>query len=328
MIAEYITEQEKSFLYAGKILPILYREYLDYLRTVKGLARGTIHNRKKPILLFLMKYPHFAHPSGIAKLKPEHVHRHVMEQAKTLPRAGKHNLTTAFRDFLRFLHLKNYIRRDLSGLVPTLIAYRLSTLHRGLEWPVVRKLLRVPNRRTHTGRRNFAILLMLARYGIRQGQLIELRMSDIDWKKQTIHFKAVKGGKDILVPLFPDVAKALVAYFKGGRMKASEKFDHVFLTLGNGGSAIDGQRPLGRAIWYMVHRCLAQIGIDRACKFPRGPHSIRHAFATKLLSEKKSIKVISDLLGHRSIKTTYIYTKSDIKRLRELCVRWPERRSS
>lgn len=326
MVDEYITEQEKYFLYSGKPLPRIYREYLEYLRSVKGLARGTIHNRKKPVLVFLMKCARFSTPSGIAKLKPKHIQRYVMAGAKTLSREGKRTLTVALRDFFRFLHLKGYINRDLSCIVPTLITYRLTTLHRGISWSLVRKLLKIPDRRTHTGRRDFAILLMLSRYGIRQGQLIELRMGDIDWKGQTIHFKAVKGGKDITVPLFPDMAKALIAYFKGGRMAAPKKYDQVFLTVGRGGSAVDGQRPLGRAIWYVVHRLLGQLGIDRNCPFPRGPHSIRHAFATKLLEEKKSIKVISDLLGHRSIKTTYIYTKSDIRRLRELAVAWPERR--
>lgn len=273
-----------------------------------------------------MKYPKFSTPSGIAGLKPKCVQRYVMDGAKSLSREGKRVLTVSLRDFFRFLHLKGYLNQDLSKCVPTLITYRLTTLHRGISWPLVRKLLQIPDRRTHTDRRDFAILLMLARYGIRQGQLIELRMSDIDWKKQTVHFKAVKGGKDITVPLFPDVAKALIAYFKGGRKDAPKKYDPVFLTVGRGGSALDGQRPLGRALWYMVHRQLARMGIDSACPLPRGPHSIRHAFATKLLEEKKSIKVISDLLGHRSIKTTYIYTKSDIKRLREIAAPWPQRK--
>ena len=163
MGGEHITEQEKWFFYRGLPLPALYREYLQYLRQVRGITTGTIHNRKKPLLLFLMNMPKFSTPVGIKRLKPHDIHDYVIETAQPLRREGKRCLTVALRDFFRFLHLNGYTATDLSKSVPTIIAYRLTSLHRGLSWKVVKQLLQVPDRRTHRGRRDFAIILMLAR---------------------------------------------------------------------------------------------------------------------------------------------------------------------
>ncbi len=321
MIKEYITEQEKEYFYSGQPLPKLYREYLLYLKSDKGLSPGTIHNHKKPVLLFLKNI--FKKRTSAHWLRPHHIHDYVTITAKPLSREGKKKLVTGLREFLRFLFLKDYTKKDLSKSVPTLVTYRMSRLHRGVPWKVVESLLKKPDRRTHRGRRDYAVILVLARYGVRSGQVVDLRLHDIDWGKKTIYFKAMKGGKDVLAPLFPDVAQALVAYFKGGRMKAPQKYNQVFLTTGTYGSYNDGQRPIGRALWYMVSRQLARIGYDRGQETPRGPHSIRHAFATKLLEEKEPMKTIADLIGHESLRTTYIYAKSDMKMLRTIIAKWP-----
>src|ERR1700727_3034909 len=132
MSGECCTEQEKWFFYRGKPLPVLYREYLQHLRQVKGVTTGTIHNRKKPVLLFLMNMPKFSTPVGIKRLKPSHVHDYVIEPAQPLRREGKRCLTVSLRDFFRFLHLNGHTSSDLSKSVPTIIAYRLTSLHRGL----------------------------------------------------------------------------------------------------------------------------------------------------------------------------------------------------
>lgn len=325
MRPEYLTDQEREYFYKGKQLPQIYREYLQYCKTERGLAIGSIHNRKKPILSFLLEMDQFATPSGVARLRPRHVHDYVMRTAKSLRREGKRTLVASLRDFFRFLYLKDCIGQDLSKAVPTITTYRMTTMHRGIPWKCVEAVLRVPDKKTHKGRRDFAFLLMLARYGVRSGQLIELRLSDIDWKRQTIFFRPVKHGKAVTAPLFPDVARALVSYFRGGRMQGTRQFDQVFLTYGGtrGVYRPEKQRPLGNAIWYMVRRHLAQTGFKGLSDLPQGPHAIRHAFATRLLEKNRPIKTISDLLGHRSIQTTFIYTKSDMPRLRRLALEWP-----
>jgi integrase/recombinase XerD len=325
MRPEHLTEQERALFYAGKTLPPLYREYLKYCRDERGLAIGSIHNRKKSVLSFILSHPRFATPSGIKKLRPQHIHDYVIKTAKPLTRDGKRSLVASLRDFFRFLALRDHINKDLSKAVPTIITYRCTTLHRGIPWKCVKEVLKIPDRTTHKGRRDYALLLMFARYGVRAGQLIELRLCDIDWKKQTIFFRAVKHGKAVTAPLFSDVAKALVAYFRGGRMQAPPEYDRVFLTYGGtkGVYRPEKQRPIGSAIWYMIHRHLTKTGFKGISDLPNGSHAIRHAFATRLLEKNEPIKTISDLLGHKSIQTTFIYTKSDMPRLRKLALEWP-----
>ena len=165
---------------------------------------------------------------------------------------------------------------------------------------------------------------MFVSYGIRQGQLIDLRLQDINWKNKTIHFRAVKGGRDVIVPLTPEVAEALLEYFKGGRMDAPKEYDQVFLTAGENSFAKEGQRPLGRALWYMINRRIQALGIGDLATYPRGPHALRHAFATKLINEDTPIKNISDMLGHKRIGTTFIYAKANLSKLRKLTSEWSE----
>lgn len=324
MERELISEEEKIFFFNGKALPKVYVEYRKYLISEKGMAIGTIHNRKKPVLRFLIENPKYASNSHLRAIRPDIIHKYVIKNSQTLTRDSKKKLVEGLRDFFRFLHLKGYVQKDLSTSIPTVINYRLSSVHRGIPWNIVKRLIAIPDRRTHTGRRDYAILLIFARYGIRGKQLVNFMLTDIDWKNKKIHFPAMKGGKDVDAPLLPDVAEALVAYFKGGRMNAPKKYKEVFLTIGRGGSVLDGQRPLGRSAWYIVSRNLNQVNFDRTNSHAQGPHSIRHAFATKLLEEKMPLKSISDLLGHKSIKTTFVYTKSDFKMLRKLVVSWPK----
>lgn len=326
MKAEYLTEQERTLFYDGKQLPRLYREYMRYCRSERGLASGSIHWKKKAVLSFLLAHSRFSTPSGIRALRARHVHDYVIRTAKPLTRDGKRMLVSGLRDFCRFLYLKEYVDQDFSKAVPTITTYRMSTLHRGVPWKCVEAVLKVPNKKTHSGRRDYAFLIMLARYGVRAGQLIELRLSEIDWKKRTIFFRAVKHGKAVTAPLFPDVAQALLAYFRGGRMKAPRQYDQVFLTYGGvrGIYHPEKQRPLGRAIWYMIHRHFGKTGFKGLSEMPSGSHAIRHAFATRLLEKNEPIKTISDLLGHKSIQTTFIYTKSDMPRLRRIALEWPE----
>jgi integrase/recombinase XerD len=324
MERELVSEEEKEFFFKGVPLPKVYIEYKQYLIQDKGMAVGTIHNRKKPVLRLMIDSPRFSSYRDLKKIAPDDVHKYVIKRSQLLTRDNKKKLVEGLRCFFRFLHLKGHIHKNLSLSIPTVINYRMTAINRGIPWSVVQKLIAIPDRRTHTGRRDYAILLTFARYGIRGKQLVNFKLSDIDWNNKRVHFSAMKGGKAVDAPLLPDVAKALIDYFKGGRMKAPKKYKEVFLTIGRGGSVLDGQRPLGRSAWYIVSRNLNEVNFDRSTPHAQGPHSIRHAFATKLLAEKMPMKSISDLLGHKSMTTTFVYTKSDLKRLRELVVSWPK----
>lgn len=321
---ETVTGLEREFFHAGKRLPQIYIDYLQYLKETKQLTSGTINNRKMPVLEFIVRNNIKNTSAAFKKVTRQEVQDYTMETASPLTRNSKRALVVALRDFYRFLHLKEYTDIDLSQSVPTITTYRLSTIPRGMPWEKVEKILQCINRKIFSGKRDYAIVLMFARYGIRACQLRELRLNNIDWKNETIIFKATKGGKEIVAPLYKDVAEALLVYFKSGRKNASKEYDHVFLTSGTGGSQVTGQVPLNGAIWNIVNRALHKTGQAHLLEHARGPHAIRHAFATKLLDQDTPIKSISDMLGHRSIDTTFIYTKSSLPHLKKLSLNWPD----
>jgi site-specific recombinase XerD len=325
MSRETVTEDEKKFFYSGRPLPLLYVEYLNYLRSVRKVATGTVQNRKIDSLRFLLKFSKHATPGSIGKLKPVDIQEYTIETARQMKsRHRRRSLIIVLRDFFRFVHFAGYTKSDLSVSVPMIVTHRHSSVPKGLPWPVVEQLLKVPNRHTFCGKRDYAIILMLARYGVRAIQLRDLRLTDIDLKKKTVHFKGCKGGKDVLAPLLPDVRAALFAYFKGGRMKAPKEYKQVFLTSGSGGSIVTGQRPLEQSTWNIVANAFKKLNIETAPNQKRGPHAIRHAYATRLLEKNEPIKSIADLLGHKSLETTFIYTKSSVEQLRPLTRQWPE----
>lgn len=323
---ENVIELEREFFHSGRRLPAIYIEYMSYLRKTKELAGGTINNRKKPVLEFITRHDSKCSPSNIKRITQREVQDYTIETASPLTRNLKRNLVISLRDFFRFLHLYEYTNIDLSLSVPTITTYRMSSIPRGMPWETVRKILQFINRKTFSGKRDYAIMLVFARYGVRACQLRELKLSDIDWKQETVFFKGAKGGKDVIVPLYKDVAEALVSYFKSGRKNASKEYDNVFLTTGTGGSQVMGQVPLQQSTWNIVSRHLSKAGQGRLIDHARGPHAIRHAFATNLLDKDTPIKTISDLIGHHSIETTFIYTKSSLPNLRQLELQWPEKK--
>ncbi len=322
---EIVTELERKYFYSRTPLPKLFIDYLNYLRDVKQLEVGSIQNRKQPILKFLESHKNKSTPSRIKYITKKEVQEYTMNTASSLSRNLKRVLIIALRDFFRFLHLYEYTQDDLSKSVPTITTYRMASVPRGMPWDTVELILKTVNRKIFSGKRDYALILVLARYGVRACQLRALRLSDIDWNNQTISFKAMKGGKEIKATLYEDVADALLQYFKAGRKDASKEHDQVFLTSGTYGSQSMGQVPLRDSTWNIVNRVLKKTGQEHLIAHARGPHAIRHAFASKLLDKDVPMKSISDLLGHRSINTTFIYTKSSMPSMRKLTRPWPEK---
>jgi integrase len=182
---------------------------------------------------------------------------------------------------------------------------------------MAKKLLRIPDCRRAIGRRDYAILLLFLKYGVRRKQVTDLLIKDIDWKDGTIHFQAMKGGKPVWVPMDAEVALALLDYLKHDRSDTT--YPHVFVKHMTGPTR--GQ-PLGRALWFMVSRHLEKAGLPKNHSY-RGPHALRHTVATELLKKGQPLKVISDLFGHRNVNTTNVYTKVDIQSIRRLEKPWP-----
>ena len=232
-----------------------------------------------------------------------------------MTRASRKHLVSGLRSFLRFAHANGLIERPLVDAVPVILTRKFDRLPQTIPWEDVQKLLTTPDRATLTGKRDYAILRLVAAYGVRIGQAIHLCIRDIDWHQELIHFPAEKGCKALCFPILSEVAESLLSYLRDRGEAPSIK--EVFLTVRGAPRPLGINNHLGSALKSYYLR--AGLRATRC-----GAHPIRHAFATRLMERGIPIKDIADLLGHRSIETTFLYTKVELERLRTLAAEWPE----
>jgi site-specific recombinase XerD len=224
-------------------------------------------------------------------------------------------MQAALRTFLRFCFHEGYAPQLLDDAIPSLRTYTLARTPQGLGEDQVKKLLESINRNTASGKRDYAILQLLHTYGVRGGQVRALRLNDIRWAQDQILFRATKGGKDSLLPLTAEVGESLLDYLRHGRPPSI--FPEVFLT------SHAPCHPLfeNKALSQIVRGHLLAAGIDIPHK---GSHIFRHAFATRMVADGHSFKEIADVLGHRCLSTTFIYTKVAFNALKQVALEWPE----
>lgn len=293
----------------------LLDEYLGFLTTHRGLAEATIGIRSSYVAPFLAELNLRQTPLGPADVLAGHVHDYVIRTSRAMTRSSRKHLVSSLRSFLRFAHVRGYTERSLVEAVPVIHTYKLDRIPRGIPWDSVEKLLVASRRDNHSGRRAYAVFQLLATYGVRIGQVTSLKIQDIDWHQRLIRFASSKRGRDLCFPLTHEVAEALLAYFRDTRGNAP--FPEVFLTIRG------TPRPLSEhnRLYTFLDVYYRRAGIDSKI---RGSHAIRHAFATRLMEQDVPIKTIADLLGHKCIQTTSIYTKVDLEHLRSVASEWPE----
>lgn len=183
-----------------------------------------------------------------------------------------------------------------------------------LTWSEVQKILDSVDRSVKTGLQHYAVLILLATYGLRAGEVTHLKLEDINWREDTIHIPSRKMGKDLWLPLTPQVGKAILEYLKHGRPPS--KYHNVFLLTRAPWTPLDRNN-----IAYVVNRHIQLAGL----KPPRhGAHLLRHSFATHLIRAGVPLKHIGDMLGHRNPESTHIYTKTATEQLRQVALEVPE----
>jgi integrase/recombinase XerD len=289
--------------------------YLTFLNTHQGLAKATVVLRRLHVEPFLRSLEVSGVLTDISGLAPATVHDYIIETSRPLTRASRKHLVSGLRSFLRFAHVTGLLKRDLVPAVPVIVTRKLDRLPQTISWEAVQKLLATPDRATLVGKRDYAILRLVASYGLRIGQAIHLHTRDILWHEELVRFPAEKGCQALCFPLLTEVAEALLSYLGArGNVGSSEQ---VFLTVRRPYRPLGINNHLGSALKSYYQRA----GIP-ATRY--GAHAIRHAFATRLMEHGTPMKNIADLLGHRSIQTTFLYTKVDVARLRTLAEEWPE----
>jgi len=223
--------------------------------------------------------------------------------------------TTALRMFLRFLIAEGKCPPELDGAIPILAHWRLASLPRYLPEEDVERLIASCDPAVPVGRRDRAILLLLARLGLRAGDIVQLRLPDIDWKDAWISVSG-KGRRQTRLPMSQEVGQALVAYLENGRPPTAT--DAVFVRCRAPFQAFRSHC----AVSVIVDRALCRAGVTRPSR--GAAHLLRHSIATSMLRHGASLHDIAALLRHRSITTTQIYAKVDVTALRRIAQPWPE----
>ena len=222
-------------------------------------------------------------------------------------------MVTALRSFFRFLHVQGHVATNLAVAVPAVAGWRLAGIPRSLESHQVERLLHGCDRTTAVGRRDHALLLVLARLGLRAGEIVRMTLEDIDWEAGVLTVRG-KGAREDRLPIPGDVGQALASYLRQARPRCTTR--RVFVRT---------RAPLcgfanSVAVSTIVRRALERVGIESPCK---GAHLLRHSLATRMLGRNASLAEIGEVLRHRSPNTTQIYTKVDLLALRALAMPWP-----
>jgi integrase/recombinase XerD len=287
--------------------------YGEYLREERAVTKATIVNHIPFVRLFL-KACLGSGPAKLSSMGATDVVRFVRRHAGHLGLGRAKIMTHALRSFLRYARYNGEVTLDLAAAVPTVANWSMSTIPRAIAPEQVRQLLASIDRRTPKGRRDYAILLLLARLGVRACEVVALELDDIDWGTGQLRVRG-KGGRSTELPLPQDVGRAIAAYVRRGRPATESR--RVFIRT----RAPHRGFQNSIAVCTLVADALKRAGIKAATW---GAHQFRHGLASEMLRHDASLAEIGDVLGHRHPDTTNIYAKVDLKALRSLAQPWPD----
>jgi len=286
--------------------------YQDHLREARGLASATIANYV-PFIRSFLEDRFGDGPVTLSQLRASDIVRFVQRQAPHLHPKRAKLLTSALRSFLQYACYRGKTKLDLAAAVPVVANWSMASIPRAIAADQVRQLLASIDRRAAMGCRDYAILLLLARLGLRSGEVAFLELDDIDWNTGKLTVRG-KSGRRSDLPLSAEVGEAIAAYLRRGRPQSANR--RVFL---RAKAPIRGFRGAS-GVGSIVRHCILRAGLDTPT---HGAHQFRHGLATELLRQGASLGEIGELLGHHNPQTTKIYTKVDLDALRTLALPWP-----
>jgi integrase/recombinase XerD len=281
--------------------------YVTWMRDERGLSRQTVerwHSHARAFLQWCEKAD-----QRLADLQPSDIDRYFVDEgARRWSRVSASNAATALRAFLRYAAMLGLCDARLAVTIRRPRVYRHESLPRGPQWSDVRRILTNTDTDEPRNIRNRAILMLLAIYGMRAGEVASLRLDQIDWHSRILRLFRLKRRQAQVYPLLPSVAEALARYIDTVRPPVSHP--EVFIRLHA------PWRPMkSNSLYDIANREFVALGIQTAHP---GPHALRHACAARLLAGGLTLKEIGDHLGHRSASATTIYTKVDIVSLRKV----------
>jgi len=283
--------------------------YQVWLRKHRGLSDRTIDRHGRMVMRLLP-----ALGDNPATYDAELVRRAVLAEARTTSRPYLKTMTTALRGYLRFLQVHGECRQWLDRAIPTIPQWRLSALPRYLPADGIERLIASCDLGKPHGIRDRAILLLLARLGLRAGDILDMRLDDIAWAEGTLRVRG-KGRREIRLPLPQDAGDALLDYLKKSRPRVT--CDYIFLR----SSAPHRRFAASCSISSVVRLALRRAGIDDAPT--RGANLLRHSAATSMLRAGATLDTVGAVLRHRSANTTAHYAKVDVTMLQQVAQPWP-----
>jgi integrase len=285
----------------------LLAEFRTWLDRERGLSPVSVCCYSKQAKAFLAG---IGGPGAVSGLDAGKVTAFMVDHSRDRNRWSAKAMVTSLRAFLRFAHATGRTAVPLAGAVPAVAAWRLAALPRGLPAAEVERLLAGCDRETKAGLRDYAVLSLLARLGLRGAEAAGLRLGDIDWRAGEVAITG-KGSRVERLPLPARAGEAVAAWLTDGRPRCESRA--VFVTV---------RRPYRQLTPDAVRQVMAR-ACDRAGLERRGAHRLRHALATEMLRAGASLPEVGQVLRHRSQLSTSVYAKVDQDALRPLARPWP-----
>ena len=285
------------------------RDYEQYCRDRLHLRPTTLRERMREIA----RFADFLGSKNITmfdQMQPADICAFVTSlhglTAKSVSR-----IVSDLRGLLQFLLLRGILQRDLGHVLPKIRVPRDATIPSVWDPELVVRLLNIVDRSSPKGKRDYVILLLACRLGLRSADIRTLRLDDLKWETATIEVTQSKTRAPLCLPLTEEVGEALIDYLKAGRPQSNQR--EVFLTL-----TPPLFLPFSETdnLYHIVQHWKELAGIRFRTKQRHGLHSLRHTLATQLLREQTPFHVISEILGHATMASTLIYAKTDVEALR------------
>jgi integrase/recombinase XerD len=292
------------------VSPALITRFRHWMQQQRGTCGSTLANYERHLRELLIR---LGEEPGMWQARD--LRQFVLDGSRTCGWAAAKQRTTALRMFVRFLVTEGHCASDLLAAIPTLVHRRLSSLPRYLSAEDVERVVASCDAASEAGLRDRAILLLLARLGLRAGDIVQLRLRDIDWRAGWIRVSG-KGRRETRLPLTQEVGEAIVTYLTQRRPPTES--EAVF---------VRSRAPFRALRSHCAVSVLVDSAFVRAGVTPpsRGAaHLLRHSVATSMLRHGASLHDVAALLRHRSVTTTEIYAKVDVTALRMIVQPWPE----
>jgi site-specific recombinase XerD len=292
----------------------LIEQYSQWCESYRDLSEATIHLRCQYLIGFIDKLGEKWFIDDLSLITAEQIRVAFINYSENKGVPWRRSMASTLRSFFQFCYIKGLNHQPISIAIPRISSYKLSTIPKGIAEQDALALLASVDRTSGIGKRNYAILILLYYYGVRNAQVRTLRLQDIDWQQETILFKALKFGNPVLLPLIEEVGNALFDYLRHARPESDYK--EIFLTDKAPYHPFYRQTNINSVIFEQA----AKAGLKLPSK---GSHMFRHGFATRMVNRASSLKSIADILGHKCLETTLQYSKVDFIALNKVPLEFP-----